>query len=467
MVNKLKVILLTLLLFIIGHNTVNAAEIGLYLDGKALNTDVSPVIVQNRSFVPVRSIFEKMGAEVTWISSRKQVIIRSSSARVVLNIDSTTAYVDDDEIKLDVAPFIKEGRTMVPVRFISESLNYNVKWENNSVYITSKKAQNTTNTPKINKINIAEKSNSTDVSIIISNMEKPTISYADSPTRFIADFPNTTMSLSGSKISSDTDEVNEVRYALHPEYTRVVIESPIPVTYSVKYSSTTMTISIKAKNPSSSTEEDMEPTRPPVSIPDGDELIVIDAGHGGADCGAIGYDEDGEEVLYESEVNLAIAQVVYDCLTSQGISAVMTRDEDVKLGPTEMEDLLERSSIANDMGATFFVSIHCNSFTEPTATGTEILYADTEDKVYSGVTSKELAENVLEPLLEATGLSDRGLKDSPKIVVLRTTTMPSILVETAFISNPDDMAVLQDEDKIEEIGEAIAEGIICSIGMLE
>ena len=422
MVNKLKVILLTLLLFIIGHNTVNAAEIGLYLDGKALNTDVSPVIVQNRSFVPVRSIFEKMGAEVTWISSRKQVIIRSSSARVVLNIDSTTAYVDDDEIQLDVAPFIKEGRTMVPVRFISESLNYNVKWENNSVYITSKKAQNTTNNPKINKINIVEKSNSTDVSIIITNMEKPTISYADSPTRF---------------------------------------------TYSVKYSSTTMTISIKAKNPSSSTEEDREPTRPPVSIPDVDELIVIDAGHGGADCGAIGYDEDGEESLYESEVNLAIAQVVYECLTSQGISAVMTRDEDVKLGPTEMEDLLERSSIANDMGATFFVSIHCNSFTEPTATGTEILYADTEDKVYSGVTSKELAENVLEPLLEATGLSDRGLKDSPKIVVLRTTTMPSILVETAFISNPDDMAVLQDEDKIEEIGEAIAEGIIQSLGMLE
>lgn len=464
--NKLKVILLTLLLFIIGYTTVNAAEIGLYLDGKALNTDVAPVIVQNRSFVPVRSIFEKMGAEVTWIGSRKQVIIRSSSARIVLNIDSTTAYVDDKEIELDVAPFIKDGRTMVPVRFISESLNYDVKWENNNIYITSKKAQSTTKVPKITKINISEKTSSTDVSIIVSNLQKPTISYADSPTRFIADFPNTTMSLSGSKLSTSTDEVKEVRYALHPEYTRVVIESPIPVTYSVKYSSTTMTITIKAKNSSSSNVKD-EVTKPSVTIPDGDALIVIDAGHGGSDCGAIGYDEDGEEALYESEVNLAIAEVVYDCLTSQGISAVMTRDKDVKLGPSEMEDLLERSTIANSMGATFFVSIHCNSFTEPTANGTEILYADTEDKVYSGVTSKELAQTVLKPLLKATGLADRGLKDSPKIVVLRTTTMPSILIETAFVSNPDDMAVLQDEDKIEDIGEAIADGIIQAIAKLE
>ena len=63
MMNKLKVILLALLFFILGYTTVNAVDIGLYLDGKALETDVAPIIVQNRSFVPVRSIFEKLGAD--------------------------------------------------------------------------------------------------------------------------------------------------------------------------------------------------------------------------------------------------------------------------------------------------------------------------------------------------------------------------------------------------------------------
>ena len=132
MMNKLKAVFVAIFLLIIGYTTAYAADIGLYLDGKVLNTDVAPIIVQNRSFVPVRSIFEKLGAEVTWINSRKQVIIRSANARIVLNVNSTTAYVNDDSVELDVAPFIKDGRTMVPVRFISESLNYDVKWENNT-----------------------------------------------------------------------------------------------------------------------------------------------------------------------------------------------------------------------------------------------------------------------------------------------------------------------------------------------
>ncbi len=464
MMNKLKTIFFTLILLIVGYTTIHAADTALYLDGKLLNTDVPPIIVQNRSFVPVRSIFEKMGAEVTWIKSRQQVIIRSSDTRIVLNVDSTTAYVDDETAEMDVAPFIKDGRTMVPVRFISENLKYDVKWENNSVYISTKKNSVSSKTPKINKININEKDSSTEVVVNIANMEKPSISYADSPVRFIADFPNTTMSLTGSKMEADTKDVTEVRYAIHPEHTRIVIESPCEVTYTVKYTSSAMIINVKSKN--TSDEEDIT-TEEPAPVVDGDTLVVIDAGHGGKDCGAIGYDSEGEPVLYESEVNLAIAESVYNALSSGGVNAVMTRTKDVALGDTEMDDLLERSSIANEMGATFFVSIHCNSFTEPTAGGTEILYADTEDKIYSGVTSKELAQNVLTPLLKATGLTDRGLKDSPKIVVLRTTTMPSILVETAFISNPQDMEILADEDKLIEIGEAIAEGIVKSLGMLE
>jgi len=198
-------------------------------------------------------------------------------------------------------------------------------------------------------------------------------------------------------------------------------------------------------------------------VSDNRALVVIDAGHGGYDSGAIGYDEDGEPVVYESKANLAIALAVQKYLEDANVSVIMTRTKDVAMGSTEMDDLLARSEIANNSGATFFVSIHNNSFTSETASGTDILYADTENKIYDGITSKELAENIIEPLVKATGLSDRGIKDSPMMVVLRTTTMPSVLIETAFVSNPEDRKVLLDQDSIDDIGYAIAQGIVKSL----
>ena len=257
------------------------------------------------------------------------------------------------------------------------------------------------------------------------------------------------------------------------------------VSYKVSYSGDTMKITITSTDTSSDdkatdkdkdkedktdkkdeeTEEKEEVKEKPLIYVD-DPIVIIDAGHGGWDSGAIGYDEDGSEVVFESEANLTIAEYVYEYLRRNKVTVYMTRQRDKALGDTEMEDLLERSEIANDKEATLFVSIHNNSFADSEATGTEVLYADTDNKLNYGIKSKDLAKNILKPLVKATGLNDRGVKDSPKMVVLNRTDMPAVIVECAFVSNPDDRQLLLDEDSMQDIGYAIGEGIVNTIKQL-
>lgn len=474
--DKFRILLLTIFFSFLLCFCANASgDIKLFINGKIVETDVAPIAVEGRTMVPARSMFEKLGAEVTWIGSRQQIIIRSSKTKIVLNLGCNIAYVNDKEVKMDVEPMVVESRTLIPVRFVSEKLGYDVLWkgEDNAVHINSSKKTTQTAKSNLNKITTSVTGNTTIVTIKVSNMTRPEISYASEPTRFIADFSQTELELSGSKKTVDSKSVKEIRYALHPDYTRVVIESAGEVTYKVSYRSDSMTVTVTSQSSKedekdiasdkeiSEEEEDAIVVLPPVKKEDAE--IVIDAGHGGKDCGAVGYDEEGEPLIYESEINLKVALAVQKYLEAEGVTVVMTRSRDVALGSTEMDDLLRRSSIANDANATFFVSIHSNSFTEAEANGTEILYAESNDKTYRGVTSKELAQNILGPLVKANGLSNRGVKDSPKIVVLRTTEMPSVLIELAFVSNPDDREALMDDSLLDDMGYAIAEGIINSL----
>lgn len=451
----MKKILFLIFLFTIlsAVNTVQASEkIQMYIDDTIVTSDVEPFAENGRTFVPVRSVFEKLGAEVSWTDSTKQVTIKTLDTRIVLTLNSTIAYVNSVPYSLDVAPIIKESRTFIPLRFVTEKLGYSVKWiqEDNSVRIYTRIQP--PETPSINGIDVVELSDRTVITINVIGSEKPVISAASDPERFILDYKNTQLSINDGKKRIDSSLITEVRYAIHPDYARVVIESPDKISCAVDHSQNGTVITVTKAG-----------YIPPQYAPSERVLVAVDAGHGGDDCGAVGYDEDGQPIVYESHANLKIAHSVRSHLEQAGIDVIMTRQTDVKLGDTQMDDLLERSRIANEAGATFFVSIHNNAFSSPDATGTEILFADTEEKVYQGITSKQLAKNVLAPLVKATGLYNRGVKDSPKIVVLRTTYMPSILVETVFVTNPDDRAVIMNDAKINEIGKAIADGVIKSL----
>ena len=160
-----------------------------------------------------------------------------------------------------------------------------------------------------------------------------------------------------------------------------------------------------------------------------EQAIVIDAGHGGHDPGAIGLTGRSEK-----DVNLDIAIKLAERLSQQaGLRVFLTRDGDYFV------DLYERAQLANELKADLFVSIHANaSSTNPEANGIETLYfpADADEGVF---TSKLFAGIVQKRLISFLRVTDRGIVPRPNLVVLRRTDMPAILVETAFMTNANDM----------------------------
>jgi len=180
--------------------------------------------------------------------------------------------------------------------------------------------------------------------------------------------------------------------------------------------------------------------------------IVIDPGHGGKDPGAIGLTG-----AHEADVNLAVARKVA-VLLQPVMTVVLTRHTDKSLGANVSADLTARANVANQAGADVFVSIHCNSATDPAAHGTET-------HCYPGsVKGAVLAQCLQDRLVPALGLTDRGTKES-NFAVLRQSKMPAALVELAFISNSVEEKLLQSEDFQDRAALAIARGICDFLGI--
>jgi len=127
----------------------------------------TPVIINNRTLVPIRAIIEEMGGSVSWEQNTQKISLSLSDKTIVLTIDSTTAYVNNEAKILDTSPTIINERTMLPIRFISENLGYNVDWDGTQQLITISKntqSQNSVNpimtpTPDTSKILVAYFSN--------------------------------------------------------------------------------------------------------------------------------------------------------------------------------------------------------------------------------------------------------------------------------------------------------------------
>jgi len=124
----------------------------------------------------------------------------------------------------------------------------------------------------------------------------------------------------------------------------------------------------------------------------------------------------------------------------------MTRESDITV------DLYTRAGIANEINADVFVSIHQNSGSS-SATGTETLYYPTAEK-------KALAQALQKAMSRTVGLKDRGIVERPGLVVTRETKMPSALVEVAFLTNANDLQLLNSDSFQQKVAQAIAEGIV-------
>lgn len=194
-----------------------------------------------------------------------------------------------------------------------------------------------------------------------------------------------------------------------------------------------------------------------------EKVVVLDAGHGGYDSGSISETQQG---FVEKDAALAITLKIGKYLEDNHIDVMYTRTSDTVSWPADnVEDLLERSFIANGANADYFVSIHTNysEASQEEVRGNEVWVR------YTDAESMDLATNVNDELKVLKYTKNRGLKDeeTSPLSLLRFNTMPSILVETGFLSNAQDSEALRSPKSQQDIAEAIAKGILRSIGSRE
>ena len=168
------------------------------------------------------------------------------------------------------------------------------------------------------------------------------------------------------------------------------------------------------------------------------DKIVLDAGHGGSDYGAI------KEGINEKDITLDITQRVDAILKSKGYRVALTRESDAYLS------LEERVDVSENEQAQIFVSIHVNSAVSPDPNGIETHY-------YHDY-SKNLAETIHKHMVKEIDSKDRGLFKS-KFYVINHTTAPAVLVEIGFLSNDAERNELITEKRKQKTAKAIAEGI--------
>ncbi|MBU8771515.1 SH3 domain-containing protein [Cytobacillus oceanisediminis] len=171
--------------------------------------------------------------------------------------------------------------------------------------------------------------------------------------------------------------------------------------------------------------------------------IVIDAGHGGKDTGAI-----GPTGLLEKDVNLATAFLLKTELERSGAIVNLTRSTDIFL------ELAERTAIANSSNYDAFISIHADSFSS-TSRGSTTFFNSTVN--FNGPKSEELADSVQKYMVSSLGTYNRGVKEQ-EFYVNRMNQLPSILVELAFISNPNEESLLRSTAFRQKAAEGIRKG---------
>lgn len=188
--------------------------------------------------------------------------------------------------------------------------------------------------------------------------------------------------------------------------------------------------------------------------------VVLDAGHGGYDDGSV-----SAQGLKEKDLVLSIVKKIGENLESEQIRVIYTRDSDqVSWIEDNVQDLFARSQIANEAKADVFVSIHMND-TEfgNDVSGNEVWVQFNNDK------SMILANAINQSFMKLDYTENRGLKDeaTSPLSLLQFNTIPSVLVETGFISSVNDVSYLTTEEGERAVAKAISDGIIEALDIIK
>ncbi|MFC4598033.1 N-acetylmuramoyl-L-alanine amidase [Cohnella hongkongensis] len=451
----------------------------LILDGMELEPKVPPLLLNSTVMVPVRIATENLGYKVDYDNSTKQVTVSNGTKQLVMTVDKSTALLDGSPVEMAVPPFIQSNVTLIPLRFLGESLDVQVFWDNQlkSVFLFSPAPPDTGNGSQptdpsdgglIGIVDPQEPGNNGDgggtsappavtgtlteirydaatesVVLTYDGLIVPRDFKLDNPKRIVIDVPNgryapefvpaADFSLANEgHIPVDGHEaLRSIRYSMFGTDTkapRFVLDLNQAWNYELKNDPSAGVLTIALQRPA----EDKSLY-----------TVVLDAGHGGSDPGAVSIANRKEK-----DFNLAVVLKVQAILASEErIKLILTRNDDTY--PT----LQDRYTLANSVQADIFVSVHANSSsTSPEINGTETYYTREDSLAFA-----QLMHSVFAP---ATGLKDNGVrKHSVNLAVTTKTTMPAILLEVGYLSNKNDEPQLWTEELQDRVAQAIATGI--------
>jgi N-acetylmuramoyl-L-alanine amidase len=406
---------------------------------------------------PLVPYMERLGARVTRAATANlpgnpntpsqdqffQINLPGDAPPIVLAIGSATAYINGNEQPLRTAPLVIRGQIWLPVFSLAPLVGAATRIASDGTLHINPTVQSVELFPVKGTLVLTVKTSAP------LPADNPLMGTLEDPPKLYLDFPNFSMGFDATNsraervVTAGSGDVMRVRAGLFedfPDTTRVVLDLRKPLR-GVAQPLPDKTLFALVLTPP--TESAAHVTAETVVNPVSDKLlsgitIVVDAGHGGHDTGARGAHSQ------EKDQALDIALRLASHLRGYGANVLLTRSDDTFIS------LQGRVDFANTRNADIFFSVHINSF-QSNSTGTETYYYTSQ--------SRTLAQEVHKELVKATGLRDRGIQTA-RFFVIRKTRMPSILTESAFISNPREEVKLMDPNWRERVAQGMTRGIL-------
>lgn len=484
------ILVLFLLLFITVQNCLaQQNDIKLKLNDTILKTNVSPVVVNSRVYLPARDIIESLGGRITWFPALKLLNLNLGQKKVSLVIDMPEAEINGKKVPLQDAPTIMEDRVMIPLEVVQLLTEVESEWNK-----TTQEISITSHNPYITSIRSYSHPDKTRIVIDMSEKSSYEVLILSNPDRVVVDIKASLSQLNAEQQEVEVNDllVSKVRSGqFTPDTVRIVSDLKGKYESQVFDLSEPNRIVVDIFTPQKPIDAVVQAITPQETVTQTEEkkdekknIVVIDPGHGGSQPGAI-----GPGGLKEKDVVLDIALKLRKILQEKGITVYLTREKDTDV------TLENRPHMAMQKEATVFVSIHTNAVLQKsssTAIGIETyvlnsryigasakdvadrenkasqfyhyednvlnqIIADLEESASIGF-SLDFADIVQKKMVQQTGLSNRGVKQAP-FLVLKGVNMAAVLIEVGFISNPNEERLLKTPEFREKVAQAISQGI--------
>jgi len=199
----------------------------IFVQGTPLACDVPPVVIDNRTLVPIRALTEKLGATVEYYQATQTAVIRLNGFVFQFQLNTRNVTVNGTAVVLDVPAKVFNNRTMVPLRFIAEYMNMDVGWFQSNLTIT-------VDYTRLSSVTFSEGSSTYDINISVPKYNNNSDFTLSNPDRVVVDLPNVLLGTDASSLTIDKGAVSRVRWSQYtPTNVRVVIDLNSAKNYTV------------------------------------------------------------------------------------------------------------------------------------------------------------------------------------------------------------------------------------------